>query len=213
MATSATVLHALKSKLLSMPPHFTILSLHNRASVYPLWSRYATSSTPDRIRNLDIGYPIVRLVDPETGRLCPPTALADIVSSIDLNTHFVTLVNERPDPVVKVVSKQADADKRKGVKEKGKKQTEVKTIQLTWGVAAGDLAHKVKKVRLELEKGNRVTVVYTPKKGQRIPSPREMESRARKILELTQDIGKEWKPTEVEKATTTIHIQGARQVD
>jgi len=92
------------------------------------------------------------MVDPETGRLNPPTALGDILSTINPKTHFVELVSEDPGPIVKVVNKKEAFDRYKEHKAKlkavAKQQLDQKEIQLTWGVAQGDLAHKLKKVIL-----------------------------------------------------------------
>lgn len=160
---------------------------------------------------MDIGYPVVQLVDPQTDRLRSPAPLADIVSSIDLKTHFVELVSESPNPIVKIISKQAQFGERKAAKTKKKNQLELKEVQMTWGVASGDLAHKLRKVKQELEKGNRVDLVYAPKNGQVIPTAKEMEVRVQETLDYTRDVGKEWKPMEVQGAMTVIHLQGTSQ--
>jgi translation initiation factor IF-3 len=151
-------------------------------------------------------------VDSETGRLNPPKPLRDILSSVDLKTHYVELVGEQPDPTVKIISKKDTFDKFKERKAKmkstAKNEIEQKEIQLTWGVASGYLAHKLKKVRQELEKGNRVNVLYARKRGQRLPSPQEMEARVQETLDLMRDVGEEWKQRDVQRAVTVIHLQG-----
>jgi translation initiation factor IF-3 len=162
---------------------------------------------------MDIGYPVVQLVDPETDRLHPPTTLSNIVSSIDLKTHFIELVREYPNPIVKIFSKQASFEERKASKGKKKNQMVLKEIQMTWGVASGDLAHKLRKVRQELEKGNRVDLVYAPKKGQPIPTLGEMEWRVQETLKFIQDIGKEWKSREAKGAMTVLYLQGTPPVN
>lgn len=158
--------------------------------------------------------PVVQLVDPATKRLQPPTSVREIMSSINLNTHFVELVAEYPNPIVKVSSKKDAFDKLKASKERRKLQArqsiEEKEIQMTWGVARGDLAHKLNKVIEELRKGNRVELVFAPKKGQVVPTPRNMDIRVQEILDLTKDVGKEWKPREVRNVVTILHLQGGQ---
>jgi translation initiation factor IF-3 len=193
--------------------HFVQLIRDNPTPIVKVFKKATTSNKRNspRARNMDIGYPIVQLVDPKTDRLRSPTPLAHIVSSIDLKTHFVELVSESPNPIVKIISKQAQFGERKAAKAKKKNQVELKEVQMTWGVASGDLAHKLRKVRQELEKGNRVDLVYAPKKGQVIPTAKEMEVRVQETLDYTRDVGKEWKPMEVEGAITVIHLQGTSQ--
>ena len=178
--------------------------------------RNASSAASPRIRrhprNDEIKHPVVQLVDAETERLHPPVSLREILASLDLKTHFVELVSVNPSPVVKIISKKDAFDRQKERKAKmraaTKNEIEQKEIQLTWGVASGDLAHKLKKVRQELEKGNRVDLVYAPKKGQRLPTPDEMEARVQETLGLLQDVGKEWKEREVRRGVAAIHLQG-----
>jgi translation initiation factor IF-3 len=174
----------------------------------------AYTKTARSVRNLDIMQPVVQLVDPATKRLQPPTSVREIMSSINLNTHFVELVAEYPNPIVRVSSKKDAFDKLKASKEKKKLQAkqsiEEKEIQMTWGVARGDLAHKLNKVIEELRKGNRVELVFAPKKGQVVPTPRNMDMRVEEILDLIKDVGKEWKPREVRNVVTILHLQGAQ---
>jgi translation initiation factor IF-3 len=205
MNSAAVLLSSARALCLHGSPRMGILSVW-------LSSRSASSTTRTHIRNDEIQYAFVRLVDSETGRLNPPKPLRDILSSVNLKTHFVELVGEQPDPIVKIISKKDAFDRFKERKAKmkstAKNEIEQKEIQLTWGVAAGDLVHKLKKVREELEKGNRVDVVYARKRGQRLPSPQEMEARVQETLGLMQDIGKEWKQRDVQRAATVIHLQG-----
>lgn len=171
----------------------------------------SSTATQKRRSDEDIPHRVVQLVDAETGRLNPPSALRDLLSSIDRKTHHIELVREEPNPIVKIINKKEAFNKRKEqkarMKEVARKCTQ-KEIQMTWGVASGDLAHKLNKVREELMKGNRVDLVYAPKKGQPLPSPIEMELRAQETVDFLADVGKEWKSREVQRTVTALYLQG-----
>ena len=172
--------------------------------------RYKTSvSSPERRpRNDEIKHHLVQLVDQETGRLNPPTALSAVMASIDRKTHFVELVRESPFPIVKIADKKAAYAAMKRLQRSKKPPISTKEIQLTWCAGAADWDHKLRKVREELEKGNRVDVVFTPKRGKRAPSIPEMEARVQDTLARLHDAGKEWKPREKEGYLIAVHLQG-----
>lgn len=163
----------------------------------------------DHLRDRDIPYHIVQLVN-EDGRLEPPAPLSHIIASIDSKTHFVELVSEDPQPLVKIKNKKQEYIK---MKEWKRRQKEVaasniqKEIQMTWGVELGDLAHKLKKVRKELERGNRVDLVYAPKANQVIPSRVIMENRIKETVEMLSDIAKEWMPRRFEKGVAVLSLK------
>jgi len=163
-----------------------------------------------RPRNRDIGFRVVRLVNPETSQLDPPAALSDILARIDQKKEWVELVAATPEPIVKIIKSsdlynklQAQLDRKREHRPR-----EEKEIQLTWGISPSDLQHKLTKTRDELEKGNRVDLVYTTKKGQTKPTPEEMEARAQELLDLLADAGKEWQTRVVTKTTVLLHLQG-----
>ena len=55
----------------------------------------------NHLRDNDIPYRTVQLVN-DDGRLDPPAPLTHIITSIDPKTHFVELVSEDPQPIVKI---------------------------------------------------------------------------------------------------------------
>lgn len=167
------------------------------------------SAGPRRPQNEEIPYRSVRLVDPDTGHLNPPALLKSVLQAVASKTHFLELVSENPEPIVRVICRKDRHEKLKEIKQKRKdSKREDKEIQLTWGVAAGDLQHKLKKVRQELQKGNRVSLVFAPKKGQSPLSAAQMASKVQETVDSLADVGKEWKLRDVQKATTAIHFQG-----
>ncbi|KAG1888865.1 hypothetical protein F4604DRAFT_1674474 [Suillus subluteus] len=159
---------------------------------------YASAGPARRTGDDKIPFRVVRLVHPETGKLEPPTAFR------------VELVTEEPEPIVKIVDRRDSYQKWKEQKKafrKGVKAGEQKEIQITWGVENGDLKHKITKARAELEKGYRVDIVITPRKGQKLPKPDEMAARASEIASMLLDIAKEWKTRDVQKTTTVMSFQ------
>ncbi|KAG2130992.1 uncharacterized protein EDB93DRAFT_947067 [Suillus bovinus] len=171
---------------------------------------YASAGPARRTGDDKIPFRVVRLVDPETGKLEPPTRLSDVLKSVDLKIFRVELVTEEPEPIVKIVDRRDSYQKWKEQKKafrKSMKAGEQKEIQITWGVDDGDLKHKITKARAELEKGYRVDIVITPRKGQKLPKPDEMAARVSEIASMLLDIAKEWKARDIQKTTTTMSFQ------
>ncbi|TFK43088.1 hypothetical protein BDQ12DRAFT_642483 [Crucibulum laeve] len=166
-------------------------------------------------KNEKIKYPVVKLVDPETGRLTEPRRLVDIIASIDKSTHFVELVTVDNGPIVKIVSKKEAFLKRHVAKVQAKLVTQrnvQKEMQITWGTEPGDLAHKLAKVRQELEKGHRVDLAFAPKKKRKLPTPEEMKERLEEIVESFADVSKEWKEREFRNNVAAIFLQSTMPV-
>lgn len=82
-----------------------------------------------------------------------------------------------------------------------------KEVQLTWSVAPGDLAHKLEKVRQELEGGRKVDLVFASKKGQQVPTRQAMDDRVNGVLETLADVGKEYLPRELRRNMTALHLK------
>lgn len=172
--------------------------------------RYASAGPARRVGDDKIPYRIVRVVNPDTGKLDPPTHLSDVLVDVDLKTMRVELVTEDPEPVVKIVDRRESYEKWKEQKKafrKGVKAGEQKEIQITWGVDSGDLKHKITKARTELEKGCRVDIVIAPRRGQKLPKPNEMVARANEISSLLQDVAKEWRARDIQKTITVMSFQ------
>lgn len=193
-----------------------ILHLDRQLLAHPRLVRAAHDSSADKdkskiLRDDKIPHRLVQLVDPATKHLLPLRPLAELLASIDRKTQFVELVAEHPAPIVKIIEKKAAYEKRKEQKRRAKevkRRNIQKEVQLTWGVALGDLEHKLKKVRSDLEKGYRVDLVFAPKSGHELPSPTEMQNRADKTVALLSDVAKEWKPRETRKTMIAIYFQG-----
>jgi translation initiation factor IF-3 len=158
----------------------------------------------------NIPFNFVRLVDPESGSLNLPTSLKTILGSIDRKTHRVELVTDAPDPIVKIVDTKEAREKYKELKKRAQAAARAqvrKEIQVTWGVAAGDLAHKLGKVRQELMGGRKVDLIFASKKGQVVPTKQEMEARLESVLETLADVGKEYLPREMRNTTNVLFLR------
>ncbi|KAF9457995.1 hypothetical protein BDZ94DRAFT_1271719 [Collybia nuda] len=172
----------------------------------------AVHNVPTRPRDKNIPYRIVQLVDPITGKLSEPLPLMTIIESLpDKKLEYVELVSEDPAPIVKIINKKDAFEKRKLAKKKASavaKKNVQKEVQLTWGAAEGDYAHKVGRVREELEKGHRIDLVFSHKKGQDLPTPEEMQQQVQTTVEMLADVGKEWKPPEYRGKIAAVFLQG-----
>jgi translation initiation factor IF-3 len=189
------------------------LSVIHTCRVPHLSARHAATRAPfpgsHHLRDRDIPHRIVHLVS-EEGILGPPTPLSHLLASIDPHTHFLELVNENPKPVVKIRDKQEQVKKEKEWK---KRQKEVassnvqKEIQMTWAVEPADLVHKLNKARKEVEKGNRVELVFAPKVNQRAPSPAIMDARMKNAAVKIAEFAREWKSRKVEHGIGIFYLK------
>ncbi|KAF9782333.1 hypothetical protein BJ322DRAFT_983883, partial [Thelephora terrestris] len=158
----------------------------------------------------DIPFNLVRLADPESGSLHPLASLKTILRSIDRKTHHVELVSDRPDPIVRIVNKKEAREKYKELRKRAQAAARAqvrKEIQVTWGVAPGDLAHKLEKVRHELVGGKKVDLIFASKRGQVVPTKQEMDVRLNGVLETLADVGKEYLPRAVRNAMTVSYLK------
>ncbi|KAI0722029.1 hypothetical protein C8T65DRAFT_172897 [Cerioporus squamosus] len=192
------------------------------ASAKPAPSTSSDSTSPDegdkkkkplqKPRNEAIRYRFVRLVNPETGALDPPAPLKDILARVDRKRQYLELVIEKPEPIVKFINVKDlyNRDKAKRVQQVLGRAPEEKEVQLTWGVDAGDLAYKLRKARSELKDGNRVSLVFAPKKGQARPTPEEQTKIVDEALRLLEDVGRERKERDVRKEVVALFLEGIR---
>ncbi|PCH41553.1 hypothetical protein WOLCODRAFT_163197 [Wolfiporia cocos MD-104 SS10] len=180
------------------------------AAAFHSTARAHETKVTTKPRNHDIPFRVVRLVNPETRHLDPPASLSEVIARCEPKKEYVELVASEPEPIVKIIKSSEVFSKKMALKErqKGKGVREEKEVQMTWGISAGDLAHKMKRVRQELEKGNRVNLVYTRKKGQVQLSPQAMEERLKATVQSLEDVGKEWKSREGAGSAIILFLQG-----
>jgi translation initiation factor IF-3 len=159
-------------------------------------------------QNEAIPFALVQLADPQTGKLHPPAPLRVLLQGIDKTTHYLQLVSSAP-PVVKLFDRKAEwaAEKARRVTARDRAHPpKSKELVMTWGVAVGDLAHKLEKAREFLAAGDRVDVLFSPKKKTPVPSPAERKALLQKALDVVRGVGVEWKPRTEERLITTLHL-------
>ncbi|KAF9959463.1 hypothetical protein BGZ65_000384 [Modicella reniformis] len=102
--------------------------------------------------------------------------LSNVLNSIDRSKFFLLEVDSSADPpICKLTSKRAHYQKAKAEKQAKKVNViSTKELQLNWGTDPHDLDHKLVKFRGFLEKGYRVEVHITGKKG-KSTTPEERE--------------------------------------
>lgn len=140
--------------------------------------------------------------------------LRTILNSIDPKTHHVELVADRPEPVVKIINTREARERYREAKKRAQAAARAqvrKEIQVTWGVAAGDLAHKLEKVRQGLMGGRKVDLIFASKKGQVAPTKQDMDARVNSALETLADAGKEYLPREEWKHMVALHLKPLSQ--
>lgn len=205
-------MHGLTHQLLPLPTSLAI-----SASPKSLLARQCPnlramfSSDPNkRPTDGNIPFNFVRLADSDSGTLHPLAPLQTILNSIDRKTQHVELVANAPDPIVKIVNTKEAREKYRELKKRAQAAARAqvrKEIQVTWGVAPGDLAHKLEKVRQELMGGRKVDLIFASKKGQVVPTKQEMDARLKGVLETLTDVGKEYLPREVRKTANVLYLK------
>ncbi|KAI0318095.1 hypothetical protein OF83DRAFT_1171402 [Amylostereum chailletii] len=177
-------------------------------------------------RNRDIPYNEVRVVD-ETGKPGDPQSLHDVLQSLksrqkikddkwrDVETHYVEVVRPPSDEMggyalVRRFNKQEQFVKRKAARvrqQEVRRNLETKEIQLTWGAASADVEHKLRKIREELTKGHRATLVVTEKSGQAHVGKEDREAHLTSWLNQLEDIAREWAPRSYTRHTVVVQLQ------
>ncbi|KAI0052630.1 hypothetical protein FA95DRAFT_1601674 [Auriscalpium vulgare] len=179
------------------------------ANTLPRHYTAAPNSTP--LRNDNIPYKVVRVVDNETKKPGPPIPLKDVLALLrhpsdikpkkTVTTHYVEVVRQPSEDMdgfalVKLFDIKAQTARQRQQREHQRatrKLTEQKEVQLTWHIAGGDLEHKLRKVREEIASGYRVDLVFAPKSGQQPLTPQKMDAKATEAVQALQDVAREWR--------------------
>ncbi|KAF8826330.1 hypothetical protein HHX47_DHR5000337 [Lentinula edodes] len=161
-----------------------------------------------RIENEKIPFAEVHLVE-DSGQLVK-IALRDLLAKVDKEVSYVELQAAEPLAVVKIIDKKEAAARRKQAKEQQKmnaKKNVKKEFQFTWGMAIGDLEHKLDRAKAELKRGSRVDLVFAPKSGQKSPPMAQMRERMQLIADKVADVGVEWKSRELSRGIGALFVQ------
>ncbi|CRG83083.1 hypothetical protein PISL3812_00431 [Talaromyces islandicus] len=135
-----------------------------------------------RPTNEEIKARFIQLVN-AAGGVDPAEPKPHILRSFSKSTHIlVELDGGGPDrhPVCKVMPlkefrEQENAKERAARLAKLAAKTSVKQIELNWSIDPHDLSHRLKKLPSFIDKGRRVEVVLTRKKGKRIATAPEIQ--------------------------------------
>ncbi|KAF5346945.1 hypothetical protein D9758_010146 [Tetrapyrgos nigripes] len=135
-----------------------------------------------------------------------------ILTNLDRKTHFVELQSIYPTPIVKIISKSDAHQKKLKMKQQQKVMARInvtKEFQFTWGMAKGDLDHRMGRVREALGKGFKVDIAFAPKPGTRGgPLKVEMMPRMEELVESMKDVSVEYKKMEFRRFTAAVFLQG-----
>lgn len=170
--------------------------------------RVALADTDRAPINEAINAPYVQLVNAENS-LEPPVRLSKVLSSFDHREYFLVQVSpgapDRP-PVCKILNKKETRDREKAKAKAAKaSRVQVKQIELNWAIDPHDLAHRLKQLANFLEKGRRVEVVLTRKKGKRAATVEEIKHVMQSVLDTTRELGAtQVKPMEGEPGKQVI---------
>ncbi|CAG7854255.1 SubName: Full=Uncharacterized protein {ECO:0000313/EMBL:CCA67503.1} [Serendipita indica DSM 11827] len=141
-----------------------------------------------RVINGDIPYKMVTVVQSDGKLSSQPIKLADLLREIDQSSHFVELVSSRDKPIVKIQSKKETLDKQKALKEKrAATKVVIKEVHISWVISPGDLDHKLAQARQYFDKGYRVWLVFSPKRGQLPPPQAECDAFVAKVHQMIEE--------------------------
>ena len=201
---------------------------------FPFGPRFASDLRDTPPINNDIPYTYVRVVDPETRKPLPPRPLAEVVDNLAAEvqpnqgggppkifvTHFAQLVAPPSEAtngyaLVKLVDRRVAATREKTQRLKAqasRKAPDEKEIQFAWSIGTGDVQHKLRKARQELERGARVQLVFARKASggfQRDSGTRATQNElvAQVVEELT-DVAREWRMRDERRNMVVVYLQG-----
>ncbi|KAF7594672.1 hypothetical protein BBP40_008565 [Aspergillus hancockii] len=145
---------------------------------------------PTQLKDEEIKSNYIQLVN-EEGKLDPPIKLQNALMAIDRPDNFILQVKPgyrfHP-PVCKVVNKlQMREQERAKAKATHVTKNAIKQIELNWAIDAHDLSHRLKQLASFLEKGLKVEVILTKKRGKRAPTVEEIKQVMDSVLQATKE--------------------------
>ncbi|GAB1196467.1 hypothetical protein APSETT444_005738 [Aspergillus pseudonomiae] len=128
-------------------------------------------------------------------------ARARQVKDEEIRSEYIQLVNEDGKldppvspgfrgraPVCKVVNRlEMREQERAKAKAAHVNKNSLKQIELNWAIDAHDLAHRLKQLTSFLDKGRKVEVILTKKRGKRSPTVEEVKHVMDSVLQATKD--------------------------
>ncbi|KAF8901542.1 hypothetical protein CPB85DRAFT_125344 [Mucidula mucida] len=151
--------------------------------------------------NERIVYETVWLSEP--GQPLREINVKEYLETIDTKKVKLQLVTSVPKPIVKIIDRAIERQARQQQKEdkKGKAKGK-KEFQMGWNIAPGDLGHKLRSVRKELEKGAKVDLVFAMEKGaeqrgKAPPKTSDMEAKIDAVMEELGDVARRYRETDM----------------
>ena len=215
----------------------------SRQQCFPFFSPFGPRFASDRRDTPPINnnspYTYVRVVDPETRKPLPPRPLAEVVDNLAAEvqprqgggppkisvTQFAQLVAPPSEAtngyaLVKLVDRKEAAAREKTQRLKvqaSRKASEEKEIQFAWSIGTGDVQHKLRKARQELERGARVQLVFARKASG--GSQRDSGTRAKQnglvsqVVEELMDVAREWRMRDEQRNMVVVYLQDHRRAN
>jgi translation initiation factor IF-3 len=142
------------------------------------------------IQNEDIRADTIQLVN-ENGSLDPPERTADVLRSLQRNEYALVQVSPggvNQPPVCKILSKRMmrEQEKAKAKATHSSKMT-TKQIELNWAIDPHDLSHRLKQLLSFLDKGRKVEITLTRKKGKRAPTVEEVNNLMDSVMDTIEE--------------------------
>ena len=131
-----------------------------------------------QLRDEAIEAAVIQVVN-EQGTLDPPARLNDVLRSFNRKENFLLQVSptlkDRP-TVCKIVNRIELRDhERAKAKAAHAAKVSTKQLELNWAINAHDLSHRLKQLTTFLDKGRKVEIILTRKKGKRSPNMEEIK--------------------------------------
>ncbi|EJU06090.1 hypothetical protein DACRYDRAFT_97692 [Dacryopinax primogenitus] len=142
-------------------------------------------------RNEKIKFEMVQLIDRETRTLGPLRPLVDILAEIRKGKEFVQLVSHER-PLVKIITFDEDrrAERTRKTQQRAARAAgRSKEVQISWQSEAGDLAHKLDKVREVLAEHNRVSVLLSGRPKTPPPTDEKRAEMEKKVYKVAEAMG------------------------
>ncbi|KAB8231470.1 hypothetical protein ETB97_000829 [Aspergillus alliaceus] len=143
-----------------------------------------------QVKDEEIRAEFIQLVN-EDGKLDPPVRLRDALLTIDRPDHFILQVSpgfRGQAPVCKVVNRlEMREQERARAKAAHVSKNSLKQIELNWAIDPHDLSHRLKQLTGFLDKGRKVEVILTKKRGKRAPTVEEVKHLMDSVLQTTKD--------------------------
>ncbi|KAL1969311.1 hypothetical protein VTN77DRAFT_9503 [Rasamsonia byssochlamydoides] len=142
------------------------------------------------IQNEAIESEIIQLVN-ENGSLDTPVRTNDVLRSLQRNEYTLVQVapgtDDRP-PVCKILSKKMLREhERAKAKAAHAAKTSTKQLELNWAIDQHDLSHRLKQLVSFLDKGRKVEIILTRKKGKRAPTADEVNHLMDSVMDTIEE--------------------------